>query len=265
MISQVPPLKLVPLSASTQQMKQGDLAVLLESLRAQLTDGNVLAVVGPPITECTRAVLETVVASGKKVPVIIESAGSEGAVGWTEHNGEIPIFRLSTGVERRASEIASFLNEALAAKVEIVLLVEQDRGSPQATYGEHAYQEVQSHVTSWRAAVDSGLARALYYPLNGVSETFADFKEIAARPSVVLLLGLGDAYRRIADEFFLKSEGVIAPPKALLGGWMNAYAMDKPFRERGYFLRICSKSPTSILIPAGHPREQSSLATHSVY
>jgi hypothetical protein len=233
-ISQVPPLKLVELSATTHQMKQNDIGALLEKLSSQLAGGNVVAVVGPPITECTRAVLAAVKASGKKVPIIIESAGSEGTVGWKDYNDEIPIFRLSTGVERRASEIGSFLNEAISAKVEVILLVEQDRSAPQATYGEHVYREVQSQVPSWTAGVDAGLARALYYPANRVNEAFSELRGIIGRPKVILLLGLGDAYRQIADEFFVK-KGDGPAPRALLGGWMNAYAMEQPFREQSYF------------------------------
>ena len=83
--------------ATTQEMKHGQIERIITKLKELLAQDNVLAIVGPPVTEATRRVLETVANSGKKVTIFLESAGPPTAIGWDKFQRQLPIFRLIPG------------------------------------------------------------------------------------------------------------------------------------------------------------------------
>lgn len=232
-VDEHPEVKVIDLDIATiSQMKQGDIDPLLARLTEIIEEDNVLAVVGPPITECTKMVLGTVAATGKRVPVIVESAGAPGEIGWHEFESRIPIFRISSGIDRRAAEIALCIRDCVKLNQPVHLMIEEQQGGKR-TYGEHLYEEIRINLRKWK--VDPARLNALYFPGNDIESVMPRIRKFASESGVILMLGLGHHYHAIARELY-QSTRPNEQPAARLVGWMNAYRMDREYREHDDYL-----------------------------
>lgn len=234
-VDDFPEVKVVDLeSATIADMKTNDVDGLVAELSSMLKNDNVLGVVGPPITECTRTIVEAIAASEKSVPVILESAGARSAIGWEEFGDRVPIFRISSGVDRRASEIAWLIEDLVLKNRVVRLLIEQHPGAGQRTYGEHLYEEIKRCIDAWTDYVNRGLIDATYFRTDDIASEMASIESLAQSGAVILLLGLGHHYRSIADAVYRTDEKAPGARSPLVS-WMVAYSIDAPFREDGNY------------------------------
>lgn len=218
-----PEIRVVDLDLlSTTDMKNKDIKVLEENLRAEIAKSNVLAIVGPPITECTEAILEVVATSPIPPPVFLECAGARKVIGWEKHANSVPIFRISSGIERRANEIALFIKAALAKKTHIALIVE--KSSTKYTYGEQLYSHIEKAIPDWQDHLNSGRLCGMYYPPGEVESRFSEIATHIKRPGIVLTLGLGADFEKLVKKFY---NSRAQKPASKIGGWMNAYMLTK--------------------------------------
>lgn len=216
--------------ATTQEMKRGQIDAVLAKLKTILATENVLAVVGPPITEATRPVLETLANSGKRIPVIIESAGPPRLIGWDQYNDQLPIFRLHSGIDTRGRNIADFINESVKGGIKVTLLVEHLVPGEPMTYGEMMFDEIQRHLPNWNEYVRLGQIKTLNFQSDHIEDALETFQEPVTRPGVVLMLGLGTHFKAIADRYYRSSQSLVKA-QAQFGSWMIGYAIGEKIHD----------------------------------
>ena len=210
-------------SISTQDMKENKINVLLKELEKLLAQENVLAVVGPPITEATYPVLETIAKQKPDLPVIIESAGPPSKIGWDEFKDRLAIFRLHSGVDSRGANVASFILEGVKHNVKFTLLLDRNPVGGTSSYGELLYDEVKKNIENWDELVANNWIATIPFASKTIADNQDQFDRAFQTKQIVLMFGLGSDFKRLADEFY----GTSSSPLAKFGGWMTGYSIDK--------------------------------------
>lgn len=228
-------LRIVSLTATTNDMKTRSAAArnLLDELRNTIVNRNVVAIVGPPVTEFTRPVIETVRDSGKKPPVFITSATPRHAAGWDEAG--IPLFRINSGIDERAEEFVALTLRAVAAGLPLIFLIEQNTNSGDKLYGQLLWEEIYRRWSdAERQQWDDGRrGHRRYYNRGNIEALVAGDldRTVLPNPGLVMLLGLGADYAKLVRAFYKQSD---PPRRAMLGGWMSGYEVDGTFRNGSY-------------------------------
>jgi ABC-type branched-subunit amino acid transport system substrate-binding protein len=220
-------LGIVRISADIADMKARRVDGLLQELRKRLTEHNAVAVVGPSISECTVDVLDCVQSSGVKVPVIIESSSPREPLAWNDR--PFPLFRLSSGIDERAVEVAEIARRLVDSGGTVAFLIE--RVANAESYGELLYRHTRSHLDA------STLERIQIHYFDhlhaGDVVNQPQIAELFASDAVIFLLGLGNDFHSVMDAF-LQAES--RPARARLVGVMCAYKT-APSLLRGHYRR----------------------------
>ena len=236
-------IEIIPLNQSSlNEMKNDDIGILIDRLRYYLEEKNVLAIHGPPVTECTSKILQEVYDSGKNIPIFVTSAAPKNLVKWDEIRRKVPLFRISTGVDDRAGHIADFIDDLLIRhENKMILLIEKNKNGVQ-TFGEKFYTEVDElskNLNKYRNNNDPSLNRIdviEFYrdELEKLSTKLTESRYLEGE-NVIYLLGVGSQYKFLVEDLYkvIPNKKI---PKAQFGGWMNSYAIDKKFREGNYHL-----------------------------
>ena len=239
-LSSASSLGIVRISGDIAEMKARRLDVVLGELRKRLAEHNALAVVGPSISECTIDVLDCVQASGLKVPVIIESSSPRDSLAWKDR--PFPLFRLSSGIDERAVEVAMIARGLMNAGGTVAFLVERADGAE--SYGELLYRHTRSHI-------DSSMLKRIqtkYFDVSHAGEIVhqPEIAELFAGDAVIFLFGLGNDFHSVMDAFLrLESK----PARARLIGVMCAYKTSPSLLQGGYrrsqIIELTDVSPMS--------------------
>jgi hypothetical protein len=227
-------VRVVDLQLPLNTMKQGTIDTILRQLRQLLRTENVLAVVGPSVTESVLPVLDTVFAADPTVPTFLLSAAS--ADTYAGRATRQPIFRLSAGIDTRAREFSNFIEMAQERGTRVLFVVEKSSGSTGGqSYGEQLLAKVSNEFNrgEWRRFQSRNLVGTTTYTQGNVDEAFEALEQAVAKDQVIVLFGLGGDMKRIVERFYAVRAGE-RPPAARVVGWMNAWALSRLARNGAY-------------------------------
>lgn len=212
-------------TVTVDDMKKGLLGELCESLTHVLQAENVLAVVGPSITEASLDVLNAIRAVVLHRPILLECSGAAHLAGFREAD-VVPGFRINSTIEQRAHLTAQMISAAVDAELEVAVLVEQQGLHEPKSYGEYLLSETIPLVTNWRGLFSAGKIHTHRFDgsdeksLAGLSDKLVD------TPKLLLVLGMGYHIRAVADRHFRVASSEKSKQLPILAGWMAAYAYD---------------------------------------
>lgn len=236
-------IKIISLNqASLNEMKNNEIDIIKDRLSFYLKEKNILAIHGPPVTECTADILNIIYDSGKNIPVFITSAAPKKLVQWDEIRTKVPLFRISTGVDDRAQHIANFIDDLLINhRKKMILLIEGNENDVQ-TFGEKFFKEVDElsrNLNEYTNNTENSKNRieVIKFKRNKLPELANKLKKegYIYDENVIYLLGVGSQFEFLVDELYKKGISDRAP-RAQFGGWMNSYVIDKNFRKGDYYL-----------------------------
>lgn len=225
---QAPGVRIVDLGAPLEAMKGRNAPEVIENLERALRDRNVIAVIGPSVTEFTPQVIQAVDRSRRRPALLLTTAGPRRAIGW--EGSDLPIFRVGSGVDERARQFAEFATEAVSRGRKIVFLVERSRNDAGETYGELFFRGISEYLPSWAEWVESDRISQVSFERGRAVDSLQELgrTDMFDGDNIVLVLGLGGDFAALASRFF----GAEGPRRqAIMGGWMNAYAIGPIFRE----------------------------------
>jgi hypothetical protein len=215
-----PAIEVRDLVAPIDAMKRRDAPELIEGLKANLADRNVIAIVGPSITEFTPEVLKVIEESGRNPAIILMTAGAREDLGWNE--SPLPIFRVGSGVDERAEQFARLAQNAIASGVDIVLMVESVPNSNDPSYGELFFSKITDRLPRWAQWYDQGRVRSINYRRGAIMDSVSlpRLRRIFDQKKMVIVVGLSADYRTLVENLYRAQD----PPRAaLLGGWNNSH------------------------------------------
>jgi hypothetical protein len=227
-------VRVIDLQVSLNNMKQGSIDTILRDLRVLLRTENVLAVVGPSVTEAVIPVLDTVFAADPTVPTFLLSAAS--ADTYAGRATRQPIFRLSAGIDTRAREFSDFVRMAQEQGTRVHFVVEKSSGSTGGpSYGEQLLVKVSKEFTPdvWTRFQSRNHVGTTTYTQGNVEEAFDELERAVATDQVIVLFGLGGDMKKIVERFYAVRAGE-RPPAARVVGWMNAWALSRLARNGAY-------------------------------
>lgn len=214
-------IKIVELSAPYEDMKNNDVQGLVARLKNHVCKDNVVAVIGPSVTECTDSILSAIEDHNKNIPVFLGTAAPRELIGFGSR--KLPLFRISSGVDERALEFASIAQSLAESNTPMLFLFESNRESEGKTYGEYLFQAIQNHIPNWKHLAGSNLVRSKEFRPKRISEEYErlNLKVELMKEQVVLLLGTGSDFRAVVESFYsIENTDEI---KAKLGSWMNGW------------------------------------------
>jgi hypothetical protein len=209
-------IEIIDLAAPVDDMKNRNAPELIEGLRTNLEKRNVIAIVGPSITEFTPEVLATVKESGRRPAIVLTTAAARQDIGWEESG--LPLFRVGSGVDERAAQFARLARNTVTSGVELVLVYESVPSSPEKTYGELFFARIKDNIPEWSNWVKAGKVRDIPYYRGKIMESFArpQQRAIFDQKKMVVVIGLSNDYEDLAKGFYRADQPHRA---ALLGGW----------------------------------------------
>ena len=242
-----------PLTAPVADMKARQAEDLLAELDLILDNREVVAIVGPSITEFTPIVLERVEESGVEPAIVLLTAGSREVVGW--ENSSLPIFRVGSGMDERSAQFAETARGAIGRGVNLVFLVENapepvpgpngepappieldENGEPKKTYGQFFYDQITKELddlAQWQAA---GRATTIDYTAGRITETFAgeESQQIFNQRNLIVVLGLSADLSDLVGRFYNTEQ---APRTAMVAGWNISGRMLELDEDEAYGLQ----------------------------
>ena len=207
------------LAAPVKDMKARNAPDLIEGLRINLEKSNVVAIVGPSITELTPEVLRTVEESGRRPAIILTTAASRQDVGWDQ--SDLPLFRVGSGVDERANQFAILAQRMIRSNIDIVLMYESVPNSTETTYGQLFLQRITERLPQWQEWSNANKVRSISYTSGKIMEKalLPRVRPIFDEPKLIVVVGLSTDYEALAKGLY----GASDPPRAsLLGGWNNS-------------------------------------------
>lgn len=223
-------LSLVRLSAPIADMKHGNVGRLTEDLARILSRHDVVAVVGPGITECTRDVLQTVDEGGDPIVVFVNSAAPRYLL--ETDKGTTPVFRINSGIDERAERLAQLTKRLLEEKIPVLYLVEQNPDSGRKSFGQELDSQIRRKL-DLDPYLKSGQFQRTMFPSEKIEDLAGDLGVEFGKEQVIFLLGLGHDYKTLVNEFYAASNPATGP-RANLVGVMAAYALDDLFTSHRY-------------------------------
>lgn len=224
-------IDVIHLTASLDAMKGRDAPDLIEALRANLERRNVVAIVGPSITELTPQVLSVVEESGRRPAIILTTAAPRSAIGWEE--SDLPLFRVGSGVDERARQFALLARNTIESGTELVLLYESVPNSTEKTYGEVFFDRIKDNLPSWNEWLREGKAHDISYIRGQIMSSLERPEQLRHfdQDKMIVVVGLSSDYvALVANLYRADSE----PRAALLGGWNTS----KTLRDLGRTIDI---------------------------
>ena len=223
---------IIDLQAPIDAMKRREAPEIMEALEKALASRNVVAVVGPSITEFTKPFLKTIERSGRKPAVLLTTAGPRQDIGWTEV--DLPIFRVGSSIDERAKDFSDFAETAIAQNQKIIFLIETMPNQATNSYGQIFFNHIRKNINGWEAWFRQGkISRVFFERGKSVESLLArNNQRIFNEPNtVILMLGIGGDYQALASHFYSKTR---APKQASMGAWMSAYATDEKYRAENF-------------------------------
>ncbi len=217
-----PSIVVQDLAAPLDAMKGRDAPELIQGLRRFLENRNVIAIVGPSITEFTPEVLGVVEESGRRPAIILTTAASRQDIGWDA--SELPLFRVGSGVDERADQFARLATNTIASGVELVLLYESIPNSSEMTYGQLFYQRITERLPQWQQWSDNNQVRSISYTRGRIMDSFSRprLRGLFDQNKMIIVVGLSSDYKDLVENFY---RGEDRSRTAILGGWNTSKAV----------------------------------------
>ncbi len=224
-------LRIVDIVAPYAELKANNAPQVLQRLRQVLVRHNVVAVVGPGVTEFTRSMVQEVRRSGLGTPVFITGSAPRDVVGWSDAG--VPLFRINSGIDERAHDFVELARTAIAAQVPLVFLVETNPNSDERTYGQVLFDHVIRDIPEWSQWVERSVVDVRPYEKGQLAAQVGrwDPDVFLGRRQLVMVLGAGSDYASFADNYYRTTHRF---RRSLVGGWMNAYSTDSIYRRGAY-------------------------------
>ena len=217
-----PALMVQDLDAPIDAMKGRDAPHVIDHLRVFLSERNVVAIVGPSITEFTPQVLEVIEESGKRPAIVLTTAGSRADLGWKD--SDLPIFRVGSGVDERAAQFKALAEGAISQGIGITFMIETVPDSEAKTYGELFFDRVseelgQSRLDNWTA---DGRVTTRNFTRGAINDAFAtpDDGAILDENRLIVIMGLSGDFKDLARGQFRADQPA---RKAILASWNNSH------------------------------------------
>lgn len=250
-------IRVVDISAPYADLKANNAPQVLTQLREALTHLNVVAIVGPGVTEFSRAMVRAVELSGQDAPVFVTGSAPRETIGWLD--SELPLFRVNSGIDEHADDFVRLAYAAAARDVPMVFLVETSVNSDQRTYGQVLFDHIVRKVPQWSQWVEAGIVTNRAYHRGALVEEMSrwDAGSFLDRRQLVMLLGAGRDYLALVEAHY----GAAAPARrSIIGGWMNAYSTEPAYRRAAFqWSRMFELTDVS-LAPADNPANARFLA-----
>ena len=212
----MPGVTLRDLVAPLDAMKGRDAPELIERLENYLANNNVVAIVGPSITEFTPEVLDVVEASGRKPAIVLTTASTRANIGWEDR--DLPLFRIGSGIDERAAQFARLARNRINGGSELVLLFEEDPTTNEKTYGQIFFQRIAGELEEWKRWSDEGKIRSIRYTRGEIVDSFEapQRRALLDQNKMIIVVGLSTDFDDLVREFYGAED---TPRAALLGGW----------------------------------------------
>ncbi len=211
-----PSIVVQDLAAPLDAMKGREAPELIAGLKNFLATRNVIAIVGPSITEFTPEVLGVVEESGRNPAIILTTAASRRDIGWDDSS--LPLFRVGSGVDERADQFSRLAQNTIASGVELVLLYESVPNSSEMTYGQLFYQRITERLPQWQQWSDNNQVRSISYTRGRIMDSFARprMRGLFDQNKMIIVVGLSSDYKDLVENFYRSEDRTRA---AILGGW----------------------------------------------
>lgn len=225
-----PQLMVQDLDAPLSAMKGRDAPQVIEDLKLFLEERNVVAIVGPSITEFTPQVLKVIEDSGQRPAIVLTTAGSRADIGWQE--SDLPIFRVGSGVDERAAQFKELAERAIAQGIGITFLIEspQDGGSGggdgdnagKKTYGELFFERVSAELPRLEEWESDGRVTRRTFVSGQITDAFSSPESAAVldQNRLIVIMGLSGDFKALAQQHFRADQPA---RKAVLAGWNNSH------------------------------------------
>jgi len=205
---------------SLADIKLGRPDPCMDQLRKWLDNQDVVAVVGPSATEATRLIIDTINDSGYRVPVFATSAAPRTELQW--QGVTIPVFRISSGIDERAEELAKLTHYLVDHEIHVLFLVEHNRNTNVATYGEHLENSIRKlDPDYWEGRLNNGSVSRLEYETGHIDNNCNLLNTDVRKKQIIFLLGIGDDFSSVVSQCYASGNSI-----AKLLGFMNAYAIN---------------------------------------
>lgn len=222
------------LSATVDDMKARKAEDVIEELELFLKNRNVVAIVGPSITEFTPQVLAAVEGSGSQPAIVLLTAGSREDLGW--EGSSLPIFRVGSGQDERAMQFSGLASSSIAGGLGIVFMVETPEEGAAKTYGQFFYDRIAANMTSLEDWRRSGQVEVIEYTRGEITKEFASEERQALldQRKIIIVLGLSSDLEDLAAAYFRSDQ----PQRtAILGGWNTSYGLLKRSNDNSIALQ----------------------------
>lgn len=243
-------IDVVHLQLPLEQMKQGRVGPILHDLDNLLRTRNVLAVVGPSVTEVVAPVLKLVDSVAPEVPTFLLSAIARESY---SHDRDQAVYRLSSGIDARAEEFASFVHEAKRRQARVRFLVERNAAPTEPeVYGEQLFSRVSTELgDEWDDLLSDGVVTITDFPHGDVASAFPEIEQAVAAADVIILFGVGGDLEDVAERFY-RVDPRRPPPKARLVGWMNAWVFPRLAARGSYHWPLIFEVTDAPISASGH-------------
>jgi hypothetical protein len=233
-------LGVVRITADIRDMKARDVDEMMSELRKRIAEHNAIALVGPSISECTVDILDCVQSSGVPLPVIIESSSPREQLRWDTR--PFPLFRLSSGIDERAVEVAQVARRLLDSGATVAFLVERVPNAE--SYGELLHKYTRRHLDT--PTLQRIQIHYFDHSHAGKIVSQPQIMKLFASDAVVFLFGIGNDFHAVMDAF-LRNES--RPTRVRLTGIMCAYRTAPSLLGGGYrrsqVIELTDMSPQS--------------------
>ena len=223
-----PSVMVQDLAAPLDAMKGRNAPDVIEGLRTFLAERNVVAIVGPSITEFTPEVLSVVEESGRTPAIVLTTAASRQDIGWNET--DLPLFRVGSGVDERAEQFAKLAENTIGGGMELVLLYEKLPNSNETTYGQLFFQRITENMPRWQEWSDRNQVRSISYTRGAIMDSFSRprLRALFDERKMIIVVGLSSDYSDLVSNFYRSEDPRRA---AILGGWNTSKAVQNLSKE----------------------------------
>jgi hypothetical protein len=206
---------------SLKEMKNRNVEEILDTLEYLLKKENVVAIVGPSISECTVDIFKLLYDSKSKVPMFVTGAASSDFLQWKTYKSQLNIFRIGSSIEQRAHLIANFF-KGKHISTQSLFVVEDN--SPKPTFGKMYFDELMNSSDVLTNARESGNIEVIRYNTENAGILAPISAEMISRFDYVFVLGVGEKFTSIINEYYKVNSSNSQRPK--IGGWMNAFSLN---------------------------------------
>ncbi|MEP0393076.1 MAG: TIR domain-containing protein [Erythrobacter sp.] len=217
-----PALMVQDLEAPISAMKGREAPEVIADLRTFLDERNVVAIIGPSITEFTPQVLKVIEESGQRPAIVLTTAGSRADLGWND--SDLPIFRVGSGVDERAAQFKALAERAISQGIGITFMIETNPDSDAKTYGELFFDRVsevlgESNLENWSS---DGQVNTRTFIRGSINDAFSTPEEqaILDENRLIVIMGLSGDFRDLASSQFREDQPA---RRAILASWNNSH------------------------------------------